>query len=94
MQQLSSSRIASGGCNCLSLLHLLQGTAGTEGQGTVQQCPELSITSIRASYMKPLWGILEIDIYEAIMKQISIIFSKNEVVGAAIFGYCQTTIKL
>ena len=34
------------------------------------------------------------DKYEAIMKQISIIFSKNEVVGAAIFVYCQTTIKL
>ena len=27
------------------------------------------------------------DKYEAIMKQISIIFSKNEVVGAAIFVY-------
>ena len=34
------------------------------------------------------------DEYEAIMKPISIIFSKNEVVGAAIFVYCQTTIKL
>ena len=34
------------------------------------------------------------DKYEAIMKQISLIFSKNEVVGAAIFVYCQTTIKL
>ena len=34
------------------------------------------------------------DEYEAIKKQISIIFSKNEVVGAAIFVYCQTTIKL
>ena len=32
------------------------------------------------------------DKYDAIMKQISIIFSKNEVVGAAILVYCQTTI--
>ena len=35
-----------------------------------------------------------IDKYEAIMKQISIIFSKNEVLCAAIFVSCQTTIKL
>ena len=34
------------------------------------------------------------DEYEAIKKQISIIFSKNEVVGATIFVYCQTTIRL
>ena len=34
------------------------------------------------------------DKYEAIMKQISLIFSKNEVFGAEIFVYCQTTIKL
>ena len=34
------------------------------------------------------------DKYDAIMKQISIIFSKNEVLGAAIFVYCQITIKL
>ena len=34
------------------------------------------------------------DKYKAIMKQISIIFSKNEVVGAVIFVYCQTTINL
>ena len=27
----------------------------------VTQCPEFSIISIRASYMKPLWGILEIN---------------------------------
>ena len=34
------------------------------------------------------------DKYEAIMKQISIIFSKNEVLGAAIFVYCQTPKRL
>ena len=32
--------------------------------------------------------------YEAIMKQISLIFSKNEVLGAAIFVYCQAIKKL
>ena len=34
------------------------------------------------------------DKYEAIMKQISIFYSKNEVLGAAIFVHCQTTLKL
>ena len=34
------------------------------------------------------------DKYEAIMKQISITFSINEVLGAAIFVHGQTTIKL
>ena len=34
------------------------------------------------------------DKYEAIMKQISIFYSKNEVLGATIFVHCQTTLKL
>ena len=34
------------------------------------------------------------DKYEAIMKQISIFYTKNEVLGAAIFVHCQTTLKL
>ena len=34
------------------------------------------------------------DKYEAIMKQISMIFSKNEVLCVEIFVYCQTTTKL
>ena len=34
------------------------------------------------------------DKYDAIMKQISISYTKNEVLGAAIFVHCQTTLKL
>ena len=34
------------------------------------------------------------DKYEAIMKQISIFYTKNEVLGAAIFVHCQINLKL
>ena len=50
------------GCVPLVLPPLLTGRSSrTKANLPLAQCPAFSIISIRASYMKPLWGILEIN---------------------------------